>query len=126
MLAMGPIHSDPEVNVNTRQLAQLDSAPEEKYGLSDAARKQIFVEAVKAERRANADAERKYPLPDPLKPDYSQAAAQKQALAQADLSTALLEKYKGEVAETHGLTSDQLDEIIMEGFTKDWPSPPRE
>ncbi len=85
-----------------------------------------LLEAVKAERRANADAERKYPLPDPLKPDYSQAAAQKQALAQADLSTALLEKYKGEVAETHGLTSDQLDEIIMEGFTKDWPSPPRE
>ena len=51
----------PKISVNERQIAQLGAEPEEKFGLSEATRKQIWSEIVKAEDRATKEAEERYP-----------------------------------------------------------------
>lgn len=113
----------PTISINERQITQLGAKPEEKFGLSEAKRKQIWSEIVKAEDRATREVEQKYPLPDPLKPGYSQSVARKQLENQAELQGTLNEKYKDELAKKYGLTRKQLEEIAVEGFTKDWPFP---
>lgn len=52
----------PKISINERQIAQLGAEPEEKFGLSEATRKQIWSEIVKAEDRATKEAEERYPL----------------------------------------------------------------
>lgn len=122
MLQKGYHDVKPEISIKTWQIAQLSAKPEEKFGLSEDARKQIYSEIVKAEDRAVVEAERKYPLPDPLVMDPSQVVIveKKQLERQAELRKALIEKYKNELAKKYGLTRQQLDEISIEGFIKGW------
>jgi len=51
-----------KISVNERQIAQLGAEPEEKFGLSETTRRQIWSEIVKAEDRATKEAEERYPL----------------------------------------------------------------
>lgn len=113
----------PTISINERQITQLGAKPEEKFGLSEAKRKQIWSEIVKAEDRATREAGQKYPLLDPLKSGYSQSVARKQLEKQTELQETLNEKYKDELAKKYGLRRKQLDEIAIEGLTKDWPFP---
>ena len=52
----------PTININERQIAQLDAKPEERFGLSEEKRKEIWKELVLVERRASKEAEERYPL----------------------------------------------------------------
>lgn len=118
-------HNDlkPTISINERQIAQLNAKSEEKFGLSESQRKQIWTERVKAEDRARIEAEEKFPLPDPSKPDYSQSTAKKQLEKQVDLMDNLTKKYINELAKKNGLTLEQLEVIAVEAFEKDWPFP---
>lgn len=82
---------EPEIRFNEYQMAQIGANPEEKFGLSEAQRKQIWSEIVKAEDRTTTGK--------------------------------LSEKDKTDLAKKFGLTLEQLDEIRIEGLTKDWPFP---
>lgn len=113
----------PTISIKESQITQLGAKPEEKFGLSEAKRKQIWYEIVKAEDRTTTEAEQKYPLSDPLKPGYSQSIARKQLEKQAELQDILNEKYENELAKKYGLTRKQLDEIAVEGLIKDWSFP---
>jgi uncharacterized protein (DUF433 family) len=112
-----------ETQVKTELIAQLDAKPEVKHGLPESKRKEIFRAIVTAEDRADADAQRMYPLPDPSKSGYSQAKASEQIKKQAEALNALTEKYKSEVAERYGITQEQLRDILVEALTKNWPMP---
>ncbi|MDH4222362.1 MAG: hypothetical protein OEV55_02360 [candidate division Zixibacteria bacterium] len=113
----------PEITINERQVAQIGAKPEEKFGLPEDTRKRIWAELIEAERRATREAEQRYPLPDPLKSNYSASYAGKQLEKQSELSSFLNEKYEKEIAKKYGLTREQLNEIAIEAVTKDWPYP---
>ncbi len=112
-----------DTQVKTELISQLDAKPEVKHGLPESKRKEIFRAIVTAEDRAHADAQRMYPLPDPLKPGYSQAKASAQVMKQAEALNTLSEKYKAEVAKRYGITEEQLRDISVEGIEKNWPMP---
>lgn len=112
-----------ETKVRTERVESLRVAPEEKFGLTEGERKEIFKAIVLAEDKATADAERLYPLPDPSKGGYSQEEAQKQFLKQAEANNDLREKHTKEIADKFGLTSEQLRAISVESFEKNWPFP---
>ncbi len=114
---------EPTISINERQIAQLGAKPEQKFGLSEAERQQIWNEIVKSEDRARREAEQEFPDLDPLDPNYSQSLFMEQLEKQIELQWTLDEKYKNELAEKYGLTRDQLAEIAGEGLTKDWPFP---
>ncbi len=124
MLAKDYDNVKPTISINERQIALLDAKPEQKFGLSEAERQQIWNEIVKSEDRARREAEQEFPDPDPLDPNYSQSLFMEQFEKQIELQRTLDEKYKNELAEKYGLTRDQLAEIAGEGLTKDWPFPP--
>ena len=114
---------NPTINVNERQIAQLDAQPEDKFGLSEAERQQIWYEIIEAEDRAFQESMQEFPDPDPLDPNYSESLVLEQVEKQMELQRTLDEIYKNELAEKYGLTLEQLDEIVVEGLTKDWPFP---
>lgn len=113
----------PSISINERQITALGVQPKVKFGLTEKERKQIWSELVETEDRATEESEQKYPLPDPSKLGYSQSAATDQLKKQAELNSTLTERYKNELAKKYGLTREQLNEIAVEGFTKDWPFP---
>jgi hypothetical protein len=123
MLLKNVPDEEPEIRMNDRQFAHLKAAPEEKFGLSEEKRKEIWDEIVKAEDRANKEAEERYPLPDPSKPGYSQTKVRDIIIKQGELIETLTEKYMNEVTTKYGLTQEQLDAIVAEAFEKDWPFP---
>ena len=123
MLAKSYDDVKPTISINERQIALLDAKPEQKFGLSEAQRQQIWKEIVQAEDRAHREAEQEFPLPDPSKPGYSSSVFMEQLEKQIELEETLGEKYKNELAEKYGLTRDQLDAIGTEGVIKDWPFP---
>jgi hypothetical protein len=123
MLLKNVPDEEPKISMNDRQLAHLNVVSEEKFGLSEEKRKEIWAEIVKAEDRANEEAEERYPVPDPSKPGYSQTKVKDILIKQGDLIETLTEKYKNEVTKKYGLTREQLDAIVAEAFEKDWPLP---
>jgi len=113
----------PTISINERQIAQLNAEPEQKFGLSEAERQQIWNEIIEAEDKASQEALQEFPDLDPLDPNYSQELFMEQLEKQIELQRTLDEKYRDELADKYGVTLDQLDEIIVEGLTKDWPLP---
>ncbi len=100
---------EPEVLINEARLAGLSKAPEERFGLSEQRRKQVFRDIAAAEDRATRDAMARVP--------------DSQIMKQLDLERELREKYKAKVAQQYSLTSDQLRKIMFEGVKKGWPAP---
>ncbi len=123
MLSKTGEDSGVDTRVKTELISQLTAKPEVKYGLSESKRKEIFRAIVTAEDRADADAKRMYPLPDPLKPGYSQARAGTQLEKQVEAERGLSKKHKAEVAGRYGITEEQLQAISIEGANKNWPMP---
>jgi len=83
---------------------------EERLGLSEVQRRNIFKRIVETEDRGQADAELKYPT------DY---------VKQAKLASELSKANKDALAKELKLTPDQISEIAEEGLTKNWPIPRR-
>ncbi len=119
MLAKSPMYDVPDIRINERQIAQLGKKPEVKFGLTEDKRKQIWKEMVKAEDRAWAEADKRYPP----KVEHSKAVFMEQLGKHSDLNDKLTDKYYDEIARKYGLTREQLNDIAVEGGTKDWPLP---
>lgn len=123
MLSQSAADNRPTTNVNEEQLSQLGKEPEEKFGLTEEKRKEIWQAIIKAERRATEDSEKQYPLPDPSQAGYTQAKFEAQWNKQIDLQYSLQDKYNNELLSKYGITQDQLDDIAAEGITKSWAFP---
>ncbi len=109
----------PSISVNRRQITQLGVKPEEKLGFSEKERKEIWKELVLIEDRAWQEAEKQYPF----NPELSQSQVRKQAGKLTGLRERLEKEYQTKLAKKYSLTLKQLEEISMEGITKDWALP---
>lgn len=108
MLAWGPLDKgEPKAIVNGDRLAALSEKPEDRFGLSEADRKRLFIEAGAAEDRAMSDADRRVPASDIKR--------------NSELMNKLTTQYKGKLLKDFGVTSDQLRAIEIEGVKKGWP-----
>ena len=96
------------ININERQLAQLGAEPEERFGLSEEKRKEIWKELILIEDRAMKEAEKQYP---------------KQWEKEIEMQGRLIDENKNKLAEKYELAPEQLEKISTEGLEKDWPFP---
>ncbi len=87
--------------------AEATEQADEKFGLSEAQRKDVFTELADAEDRAEREA-------------AAQFQARPESEAQATRTDQLLKRYRAAIAKAHGLTEGQLVEIQAEGFRKSW------
>lgn len=115
MLAKTYSDTDPTISIKDRQLSQLGAKPVSRFGLSESKRKEVWRGIVLAEDRATKKAEQRYPI----KPGDGMPQIERQI----DLQRSLQKQYKEVLAKRHGLTRQQLDEIMIEGVKKDWPIP---
>lgn len=95
-----------------------------KFGYTVEERKQIFYEIVEAEDRAQLEAWKAYPTPDPLSNDYTLEKMEEALINSFDYFDEYSELYRQEVAERYDLTIEELEEIGNEGVFNDWPFPP--
>ena len=99
--------SEPEAVIDQDRLSALTEKPNERFGLSTAARKKIFWDMVAAEDQATKDSE----------------SGDVQGSDQFQVEQRLSVKYKMQVARRYGLTQQQLEKIAGEGLRKGWPMP---
>lgn len=112
MLAKGPSDPDrPQVQVNEERFAALaaEPEPEQRFGLSEGERRNVYREIAAAEDRATREAMSRVP--------------DTQIIRQIELEGELSERYKSEVAQKYELTDDQLVELVVEGVRMGWPAP---
>lgn len=80
----------------------------EKFGLSEAQRKDVFIALADAEDRAEREAAQQF-------------EGNPESEGQVALTDQLLNRYRAEIARAHGLSEAQLVEIQAEGFRREWP-----
>jgi hypothetical protein len=119
MLQESPGDAGPKISINQRQIAQLGTKPEDKFGLSEEERKEIWKEIILIEDKALKEAEERIPLDTRL--DTLQL--RKQLGKQFELEQQLKEKYEKQLSKKYRLTDKQLKEIVKEGVTEDWSMP---
>lgn len=108
MLQKAHAETKPTININERQLAQFGAEPEERFGLSEEKRKEIWKELILIEDRAMEEAEKRYP---------------EQWEKEIEMQRRLIDENENKLAEKYELTPEQLEEISSEGLEKDWPFP---
>ena len=112
------------IDIRDKLLATVNDPPVVKFGLTEDRRQMIWRDIVRIEDRASREAKEMYAYPMPKSdPRYTETAAQMQLQKQADYETALRTKYSLELAESVGLTLEQVDEIGDEGVTNWWEMP---
>jgi len=95
----------PSLTIRAEQISRLGETPQEKFGLTEGERKEIFKEIARVETKATDDAIKRFPN------DFNK---------QFKLESNLQEKYKDELAAKYSLTRDQLKAISIEGLTNRW------
>src|SRR5690606_28748557 len=107
MLAKGPSdRGEPSVQIDEDRLAALSAVPEDRFGLPEATRQEVFRQSAAAEDRATREAMARVPDSEIVK--------------QIALEDELREKYKAELIAKYSLSGDQLLQIQLEGVTKGW------
>ncbi len=100
---------DPQISINQDRLVALSAVPEERFGLAESKRKDVFREIVAAGDRATREAMARVPDSEIMK--------------QIELERELTQQYKRDVARKYALTEDVLVEIGVEGIKKGWSWP---
>ena len=107
---------DIQVKENLDEYLQQRGQSEEKFGFTEAERRQIFKAIVAAERKARVEAEQIYPILYPgLKIDKERIKKH------YDKERELSEKYKAEVRAKYGIMEDEESQITAEAFQESWP-----
>ena len=110
-IAMGSETAASEFTVQIRHelLATVNDPPAPRFGLTEAERQMIFRDIVRVEDRAHYEAEQLYPFPMPENdPAYTETGEKQQLQRQQDYARELIRQYRAELAESLGLTIDQL------------------
>ena len=108
MLEMTPFKEHkPEITVNERRITALAQVPEERMGISERTRKQVYLDLGDAELKAIRIAMARFPDP----PQYKK---------QLEHERQLRDQFTVEILKKYGLPSEQHDEIMIEGFEKGW------
>jgi hypothetical protein len=105
-------NTKPRFKYNERQFNNNGESTEIKFGLSKLERYGIWKKIIRAEDRAADEALKEFPDMTPLE-EFE------------ELENELLSKFKSDLAQTEGLTLEQLGEIAQEAQDNDWPYPLR-
>lgn len=110
-----------QIAENLEQYLQKRAQSEEKFGLTEVERRQIFKAIVAAEDKAQAEADRKYPVSGRSTWGLSKSELRSQIDKNIDLMRHLEKQYKKELSKKYGLTQEQLKKISLEGVVERWP-----
>jgi len=114
-IAKDNIRSDYRTDIDIREgfekvIAQR-SKDEKRFGFTEQERRQIYKELVKAETKANEEANRLFPK-----------NSVQNASKNADKYFELIEEYKKQVMKKWGITEEQESKITVEAWTENWPT----
>lgn len=90
----------------------VQQASETKYGLTEAQRQQAYKELVAAERRAQREADQRYPI--------GTGTSRGTIMRNAEYAAQLNQQYAAPVLQKYGITEDQSYEIAGEAGNKGW------
>jgi hypothetical protein len=107
VLKTPPAQSQPSYDFHEGQLQSLGAPQEEKWGLSEEQRQQVYGLVGRAEERAIYEADEAFP-------NFGEK--------HTEMVETLTAKYHEEVQQKYGLTEDQMTELFAEGFQKNWPT----
>lgn len=108
---------------NLEQYLQQRAKSEQKFGFTEAKRRRIFKEIVAVEDKAQAEADRKYPISGRTVWGLSKSELRSQIDKNIDLMRHLEKQYKKELSKKYGLIQEQLKKISLEGVVEMWPMP---
>lgn len=108
---------------NLEQYLQQRAKSEQKFGFTEAERRRIFKEIVAVEDKAQAEADRKYPISGRTVWGLSKSELRSQIDKNIDLMRHLEKQYKKELSKKYGLIQEQLKKISLEGVVEMWPMP---
>lgn len=112
------------VRIRKQLLATVNDSPIVKLGLTESERQMIWRDIVREEDRAHRDAEEFYPFPMPKNdPSYTETGEINQLSKQLDYARELMKQYREELAESLGMTMEQLEKIGKEGMKNWWETP---
>ena len=112
-----------KVKENLEKYLQKRNKSEDKFGLTEDKRRQIYKEIVNSEDRAQAEADRQYPISGRSTWNLSQSELLNRMDKNTELMRRLEEKYKFDLMKKYRITREQLKEIIYEGLSENWPMP---
>ncbi len=116
--------SEFDVQIRKGLLATVNDPPTVRFGLNENNRQMIWRDIVRVEDRAHLEAKELYPFPMPRNdPNYTETGEKNQLEKQLDYARELMKQYRIELAESLGLTMEQLEEIGDEGVVNWWKSP---
>jgi hypothetical protein len=116
--------------VSTSNPNQAESNVEEKYGLSEAMRKQICKEIEQFWLQALGQVYKKYPynvIADLTADENARHRIEEQRRKREELLRSIMDKYASELTKKYDLSPEQLADINEEGIEKGWRQypPPR-
>ena len=106
--------------ISEARLAALSQATEERFGLSEQKRKDIFRAVESALFRAECEAVER--IPSWL--SRSRMNTRENIVKQLSLQGELSHKYEADIRRTHDISEDELTSIVLEAAQKGWPPPP--
>jgi hypothetical protein len=105
-----------QVKDNLEEYLKKRGESEDKFGLSEVKRREIFKAISEAEKKAMSEAENMYPI-NITDPNYKQENISKNF----DYSTELLDKYNIQIRTKYNITKNIYLNIMSEGIEKQWP-----
>lgn len=112
------VKRDGSTRWTVRREEQAPSPEPVELDLPESTKRKIFAEVVRAEDRANREAEQRYPVTCATEPVSKETTRRWLALTRE-----LSERYQTEVLERHDLTAEQWELISEEALRKRWPLP---
>jgi hypothetical protein len=116
MVAKGYDEEFPEIRISEKQLKSLTILPEEKFGLSNKQRIDIWNKLIKAEDRAEIEAEKRYPIDNAN-------LTREDIKNNSKYFNSLLKQYEKEIAKEFNIELAIEDSITIEGIKKGWSFP---
>ncbi|MBZ9715844.1 glyoxalase superfamily protein [Deinococcus multiflagellatus] len=100
-------------DVKSALIRAVQTPAEERFGLSEPRRRQLYLDHCRATNRARVTADQAYPIDAQ---DSLNSVRANQAHKHAEL-----ERWEARLQVAFGVTAEQLHEIVVEGMTKYWP-----
>jgi len=107
---------NPKISISERQINSLNEVDEERWGLSQKQRLEIWNKIIHLEDKSQKEADAKYPLG---KAGITMTNIDKNT----ELMRKLKKKYEIELAKEYGIENSIIDSVGIEGIKKDWAFP---
>jgi hypothetical protein len=116
MISQNQGETNPKIKISEVQFNSLNEVDEEKWGLSQYQRLEVWNKLIHLEDKARIETDAKYPLD---KVGITETDFDKNA----DLNEKIKKKYKTELAKEYGIDYSIVDSVGVEGIKKGWAFP---